>query len=72
MQDLIDSSSQRDSKNRPNIEDVYDKVNELKNRIHKMNNDEKIISFCFARMFKGCRYLEKLDLSEVDIHGVFD
>ena len=45
MQDLIDSSSQRDSKNRPNIEDVYDKVNELKNRIHKMNNDEKKFLF---------------------------
>ena len=53
-QDLIDSLLQTDPKKRPNIEDVYDKVNEMKDKIpniSKMND-----------MFKNCKNLEKIYL----------
>ena len=70
-QDLIDSLLQIEPKNRPDIEDVYHKVNELKKKIPKMDNDKKI-SFSFAGIFKGCKSLEVIDLSRADTHRVFD
>ena len=57
---------QKDPKNRPNIKDVYDKVNKLK------DNEPRISIFSFAHMFSGSRELKIIDISVVDTHGVFD
>ena len=65
-QELIDSLLQKDPKNRPNIKDVYDKVNKLK------DNEPRKITFSFARMFSGSRELKIIDISIMDTHGVFD
>ena len=65
-QDLIDSLLQKDPNKRPNIKDVYDKVNKLKDNVPKK------ITFTFARMFRGSRELQFIDISIMDTHGVFD
>ena len=86
-QNLIDSLLKINSEDRPDIEEVYNKVIELKNVKAKKNNynsldkissgilnrdntsekkrDSKNI-FSFCRMFRGCPYLEHLDISVME------
>ena len=62
-QDLIDSLLQTDPKNRPNIEEVYNKVNELKEKISKTNNNtNKKNSTKMDDMFRNCKNLKKIYL----------
>ena len=84
-QDLIDSLLKIDPKERPDIEEVYNKVIDLKNKNPKKNNlnssdttnnnkKKKDAKKCFnfSGMFKDCRFLESIDISIYDPNKVLD
>ena len=62
-QDLIDSLLQKEPEKRPNIEDVYNKVNELKNKNSEMNDDKKKRHVILDNMFRNCNKLKVVHLN---------
>ena len=73
--ELIDSLLKLKPKDRPDIEEVYNKVFSLKNVGSKKNNEKKKDlknSFSFRSMFKGCPHLEIVDVSIFENYNILD